>query len=469
MVRRPAVIAAATALALIIGGEAAAQQVLKNTTELGTPAALRLELEYQEPADLFSRLKGTLVFPLLVTARNISTQPLTLRVNDLQLDLGNEAGPVTRLVPVDAKVATGMIKNDAEMSKILRAITGQGNNLARNLYNWHLTDAQLDPNDSKQGYVFFIRPANFRFDGFMAISTKNYLPEIVATAAVEIEGRTRGTGIATTFLKTIGQVVDDVRYGRPFEKSYALLFGVSKYANAGQLPGAAQDLARMKAFLIKQGFDQVVSLPNEKVTERTLSNVQAHFKTRLGPDDRLLVYYVGHGEHPRAGGDAYLLLTEGARVPMRRFVEWMRDVRVKHLLVLLDTCYSGDALGSQTRGVLDSLDGPTRERLYAVANQGGRFVITAGGAKERVHEHRRWSGGLFTEGLLRSMTSSSARKSGVVTTYQMFADLRKFVQDEVRKYSLPSQTPMIEDLGVAAPGGRTAVSGGEFVFLTAGL
>jgi uncharacterized caspase-like protein len=211
----------------------------------------------------------------------------------------------------------------------------------------------------------------------------------------------------------------------------------------------------------------VVGLPNEKVTERTLRNVQAHFQNRLGPDDRLLVYYVGHGEHPQAGGDAYLLLTEGTRVPMRSFVAWMRALRVKHLLVLLDTCYSGEALGSRTRGVLDGLDGLTRERLSAVANEGGRFVITAGGAKERVHEHRRWSGGLFTEALLRSLNSNAARKMGVVTTYQMFADLRKFVQDEVRKYRLTSQTPLIEDLGVAASGGKTAVSGGEFVFITA--
>ena len=178
MVRRSAVIAAATALSLIMGGEAAAQQVWKNTTELGTPAALRLELEYQEPSDLFSRLEGTLVFPLLVTARNISTQPLTLLVKDLQLDLGNEAGPVRRLVPIDAKVAIDMIERDVEMSKALRFIIGQGSNLARNPYRWRLTDEQLDPNESKQGYVFFLRPAGFRFDGFMAISTTRHKPEI---------------------------------------------------------------------------------------------------------------------------------------------------------------------------------------------------------------------------------------------------------------------------------------------------
>jgi hypothetical protein len=37
----------------------------------------------------------------------------------------------------------------------------------------------------------------------------------------------------------------------------------------------------------------------------------------------------------------------------------------------------------------------------------------------------------------------------------------------VRKYRLTSQTPLIEDLGVAASGCKTAVSGGEFVFITA--
>jgi hypothetical protein len=474
MVARPAVIAAATALAAVMCSDAAAQQVWKHATELGTPAALRLELEYQEPADLFSRLEGTLVFPLLVTASNISTQPLALRVEDLQLDLGNNAGTVTRLRPIDAKTALDMIRRDVRMSDLLGVIAAQGGALARNPYSRHLTDLRLGPGQRKQGYVFFVTPPSFRFNGFMAISTPLHKPELVATSAVGVETRTRGTGIAAKITEAISRLPGDVMYGRPFGRSYALLFGVSKYATADQLPGAALDLARMKAFLTNQGFDQVVDLPNQKVTQRTLSNVQAHFENRLGPEDRLLVYYSGHGEHPPEGGEAYLLLSQGTRIPMRSFVSWMRKVQVKHLLVLLDTCYSGDALNSLKRspvpgGLLASLDGPTRKRVYTVANEGSRFVITAGGSDERVHEHKRWNGGLFTEGLLRSLRSNSARKLGVVTTYQMFADLKKFVQDEVAKYGLTSQTPLIDDLGVATPGGTTTVSRGEFVFIAASL
>ena len=73
------------------------------------------------------------------------------------------------------------------------------------------------------------------------------------------------------------------------------------------------------------------------------------------------------------------------------------------------------------------------------------------------------------QGLLRSLNSTTARKLGVVTTYQMFADLRKFVQDEVSKYRLTPQTPLLEDLGTTSPRGTTTVSGGEFVFIAASL
>ena len=196
-----------------------------------------------------------------------------------------------------------------------------------------------------------------------------------------------------------------------------------------------------------------------------MRNLQSHFAGKIGPNDRLLVYYAGHGQRNEAG-DAYLLLSKGTRVPMSRFMSWIRGVKVKHLLVLLDAYYSGSVIGGTARDVFDSLDRATQQQFYLLASQGSRFVITAGTANEVANEDARWDGGLFTAGFLKALESRPAKQRGLITTHELYGGLKKFVLDEVVKNQLTAQTPLLQDLGYGSDGKNPPqVSRGEFVFV----
>ena len=473
------------------GSSAHAQNPLKMKVTLGQPPALEIELTYQDPSDLFALLAGGLVMPVWVNAKNVSLNPVSVDAKDVALSLGGAQG-IIRLSALDADRAQQEIQKTAKLPSVLRAIAGQGaanparlpgtpdNNglliLDTNPYRARFPDGTLAPGKSKRGFIFFLRPAGFQFDGFMTISTGMYAAELLDTASVKSTIRS-GSSAAATVVSVINSVMGRVLYGTPpFGRSYALLFAISDYKTLGKLDLVQRDLARMSEFLNKQGFDRVVVVANRDVTASTLRNIQAHFQNEIRPEDRLLVYYSGHGARPAGGDTGYLVLADSAgttpnprtEVSMRDFMSWIMNVKVKHLLVLLDACHSGSAIGGQARTIGESLDGTTRERLYELSSDGGRFVITAGDADQNAHEDRRWDGGLFTNAVLQALKpkGGSEPRQKLVTTFELFTRVKEFVAREVKTNKLTMQTPLIQDLGYTDGRGTPAVSKGEFVFVT---
>lgn len=468
------VIAAVLFLALLVGSDAHAQNPLTTKVTLGQPPVLEIELRYQDPSDLFALLAGGLVMPVWVDAKNVSPVPVSLDSKDVVLSLGGAQG-VIRLTALDMERAEREMQRTPGLPTVLNAITSQGADWGPNPYRARFPDGMLGSGKSKRGFIFFLRPAGFQFDGFMTIGTGTYPAELVDTASIKSTVRS-GSSIAARVVTAINTVVGNVLYGTPpFGRSYAILFAISDYTNLGKLNLVQRDLARMAEFLNRQGFDKVVVVANRDVTASTLRNIQAHFQNQIRPDDRLLVYYSGHGTRPANSDTGYLVLADSAgttpnprtEVSMRDFMSWILSVRVKHLLVLLDACHSGAAIGGQAKAIGESLDGATRERLYELSSGGGRFVMTAGDADQNAHEDSRWDGGLFTNAVLQAMKPRGGDpRQRLVTTFELFTRVKDFVSKEVKANRLTIQTPLMQDLGYDNGGGTPAVSKGEFVFVT---
>jgi hypothetical protein len=105
--------------------------------------------------------------------------------------------------------------------------------------------------------------------------------------------------------------------------------------------------------------------------------------------------------------------------------------------------------------------------VWALANEGSRFVITAGDTNQVAHEDvQKWGGGLFTSAVLQALRPR-AKGTGIVTTYDLYSRIKNYVVEQVRKHGLTAQMPRIRDLGIGGDG-RTApeLSRGEFVFVS---
>ena len=480
----------AFALVALAPASADAQERFRMRVTLGIPPEFDVDLQYFDPSDLFARVKGSRVMPFWVSARNVLGRDAVLEYGDFALGLGN-AGTVITLNPVDPAAARAELNKDAHLGRLLGALTDQGGEWGTDPFRMIFRGGRVRPGKEASGWVFFRRPEGVSFTGVMEFGTTRHARELLTTGSVNVSIAPPATRSGSTIQDRVADAINGaidagqaILHGeKPFGKSYAVLFGISDYNYRNNLGGAAQDVRNLSTALQEQGFDKVVVVVNRDVTADTLRNIQRHFmdRGRLQPDDRLLVYYAGHGDRNPTGDTGYIVLSEsnptsrssGTEVSMAEFMSWMRALPVKHLLVILDACYSGLAIGGRTRGDGPSLDATNRQELYLLSSRSGRFVMTAGDETQRAHEDvKRWGGGLFTQGILRAIRTRDVGRPNdrLVTTFELFARAKQFVIEQVKRYGLSLQSPLLHDLGEslaagAAIGKPSLVSRGEFVFV----
>ena len=88
-----------------------------------------------------------------------------------------------------------------------------------------------------------------------------------------------------------------------YDASYALVIGNGKYTNGwDNLPGVASDVAAVKSVLENQGFMVETA---ENLASRDFVNRIQRFIDDYGyqPNNRLLIYYAGHGHTLKSTGD----------------------------------------------------------------------------------------------------------------------------------------------------------------------
>lgn len=453
---------------------------------LGAPAEFEVDVRYYDPSDLFALVRDSSVMPFWVSSKNVSGRQASLTYDDFTLRLGN-AGALVTVNTLDAKAAEEQLRRATRLGPLLKALTRQGGEWAANPMNAVFRGGSLSRDKTADGWVFFLRPPDLAFTGFMEFGTTRHPRELLATSSVGVSVAPTNTRAGSTLPEKVVKAINDaialgqaIAQGqRPFGRSYAILFGVAEYDYRNDLTGPPRDLENLSKALTDQGFDKVVTVVNRDVTADTLRNIRQHFieANALQPDDRLLVYYAGHGERDPSGDTGYIVLTASnptARSPktevsMTEFMAWMKALPVKHLLVILDACYSGLAIGGRSRGNNPPLDAANRQELYELSARSGRFVMTAGDEAQLANEDKRWDGGLFTQGILRAIKTSDIGRPNdrLVTTFELFARAKQFVVEQVRQYRLKPQAPLLQDLGEAPLLGEkpSPVSRGEFVFV----
>ncbi|MFN7921814.1 MAG: SUMF1/EgtB/PvdO family nonheme iron enzyme [Bryobacteraceae bacterium] len=235
----------------------------------------------------------------------------------------------------------------------------------------------------------------------------------------------------------------------PFRRSVAFLAGVSTYENNSlpRLKWVPSDIASLRDFLLTDGgFDTVLELREENVTRSTIEDYMATKFTSasslLGPEDRLLFYYSGHGAD-QLGKIGYLQFRKAAPgsfsgdhvLPVRDFQRWAAVNVAKHLLVVLDACASGLAVVGKSP--------PNAEALLAsLSGEGSGFLVTAGSGAQSVYQYQineRQGYSVLTRALLDALRARAAfaENPGFLTIHQVFGqaelDVKRFEAQQGKK------------------------------------
>jgi len=264
-----------------------------------------------------------------------------------------------------------------------------------------------------------------------------------------------GTAFAATAAPTAAAEKAVVSTG--YSDSWAIVIGIDDYAKWPKLHYAVPDARAVRQTLIEKfGFtaERTFLLTNG---EATRNGILSLFHDKLGhgalkKNDRLFVFFAGHGATRKlsSGRDLGYLVPADAdperlatdAIPMTEIQNIAESLSAKHVLFVMDACYSGLGL---TRG------GASPNFLKENARRLGRQMLTAGGADQLVADGGPNGHSVFTWTLLQALGGKGDLNSdGLITGTELAAYVAPAVA------GISRQTPAFGSL----PGSE----GGEFVF-----
>ena len=270
-----------------------------------------------------------------------------------------------------------------------------------------------------------------------------------------------GSGFVTDATRGVAGVQETPQASPVYRESWAAVIGIDEYQSWPKLSYASNDAQAVRDLLIKKyNFkpDHVFGLFNKDATRQ---NILSLLGDKLAnPDmvkreDRVFVFYAGHGatRHLASGRDLGYIIPvdadlshyEGSAISMSNFQDIAESIPAKHLLFVMDSCYSGLAL---TRG------GPPagiQNYLQEISRREARQMFTAGGADQQVADGGPNGHSVFTWTLLQALDGrADLNGDGVITATELAAYVTPAVS------ALSHQTPAFGNL----PGSE----GGDFLF-----
>ena len=294
---------------------------------------------------------------------------------------------------------------------------------------------------SKQGYSFLILQGD----------------QFVPSSPAPVASNARSSGTSTS----INASASDIKKSY-YRESWAVIVGINDYQNWPKLRYCVNDADSVEQMLITQyGFKKsnIIKLLNRDATREkivwALGDQLADTK-KVGKDDRVFVFFAGHGATRRLPSgkelgyivpvDAEAEVSQSKSISMTQLQEFCELIPAKHLYFVIDSCYSGLAL---TRS------GATSSRnanyLEEITRRMARQILTAGGADQQVADNGPGGHSIFTWTLLQGLQGlADTDGNGAITASELGAYISPIVS------SVSNQTP--------AFGNLIGSEGGEFVF-----
>jgi hypothetical protein len=222
----------------------------------------------------------------------------------------------------------------------------------------------------------------------------------------------------------------------------AVVVGIETYSDLPAASFAERDAAAVKAHLLALGVPErnIAYLSGSKAGRSSIEKYVEQWLPRLAKDDsRVFFYFSGHGAPDVKTGGSYLVPWDGDAAflettgyPVKRLYEKLGDLKVREVLVAMDTCFSG----AGGRSILPAGARPlvTKSESFRV---GPTIVaLTASSGQQITGVEESQGHGAFTYYLLKGLN----RKAREETVQGLYDYLKPQVEDAARRQNR-DQTP----------------------------
>ena len=240
--------------------------------------------------------------------------------------------------------------------------------------------------------------------------------------------------------------LDDVRINTG--NYFALIIGNNNYKFMQPLETPIDDSKAIKSLLVDQ-YDFQVTLLNDATRYEILSALNG-YRTKLTPQDNLLIYYAGHGWLDVETGEGYWFPVDSEAdnptnwIANSSITNTLKAMKAKHVMIVSDSCYSG----TLARSTMVSLK--TYDYLQRISKKRARTVISSGGIEPVIDSGGKGNHSVFATAFIECLENNTIN---IIETSYLFNEIRRAV------ILNSDQTPEYSDIRKAGH------DGGEFLFV----
>jgi len=290
----------------------------------------------------------------------------------------------------------------------------------------------------------------------------------------EVDAAVKKKVIPKEIAQEAKEIYEQLKIQDYYTKSHTVIIGINDYQNENKLRNAVNDAKAVRNILVENlEFENPIQLFDEEATRHNIHTIleeDLRDTKIIGSNDRVLVYFSGHGKLRVTGkGEDGKSIKEGYLIPVdARKGKWadclrMNDVvracrasPAKHVLLVLDCCYAGAA----SRGVGDKVEIGNKtlhDYISVLTNKKAIQIIAAGQDDEEVSDDSIIKGhSPFTAAFLEVLEKDrDTDNDGVLTGNEVGGLVRSTVLGYLGADASLSQTPIF---------GSLAGGIGEFVF-----
>jgi hypothetical protein len=240
---------------------------------------------------------------------------------------------------------------------------------------------------------------------------------------------------------------------------YALIIGIEKYADLPAATYAERDASAAADFATAMGVPahNISTLTGDRATRAGLvKKLEGWLANNVNDNSTVYFYYSGHGAPDTKTGQAYLVPFDGdpeyldqTGYPLKRVYEKLGALKAKHVIVMLDSCFSG----AGGRSVLAKGARPLVTNVGTGFNSadGKITVLAAAGADQISGTDDDKGHGLFSYYLFNGLNGGAKDASGQVTVKSLFDYLKPKVVDEAHRVNR-DQVPQFQSADAASAG-----------------
>jgi len=403
----------------------------------------------------------------LSEANGFDSNPVLLVFNTKKLE-----PPVLEIAKIEIVDAQGkkVLRKGVETT-ITLSVQNRGEGIAKNVYAiMEVRDNNIKLFSDKEVSLGDIMPGEVKKATFKIAIAQRYSGKKVLPISFRIKEERDRFSVSPDIKLTLGEEApdikvvkiepvevprlkfstEDIRNVPVFDKSklafgpndVAIVIGIEQYKNVPKSEYSYDDARLMKAYLLALGFSErnIEFLVDERAGLSEIKKaIEGWLPNRVKPNSRVFVYYSGHGAPDPRTGSAYILPYDGdpnylelTAYPLKELYQRLGSLKVKEVIVVLDSCFSGaggrSMIAQGVRPLVLMADTPVvSENMVVFSASTGAQISTS--SPDKGH-------GVFTYYFLKAI------KEGKKTLAEIYEYIKPLVEDEARKLNV-QQTPKL--------------------------